>query len=397
MISSLLRDQPEAPFLVADDQVLTRGAAADRLERRARRLEGDLLVPLEIEPSFDAVLELLAVLAAGRVAAPLNLREPESIRTGLRRQLSRSVVPPGPALLVRTSGTTAQGKWVWLELAALLHGARCAVGALDFGPDAAWLLHLPLYHVGGLGPVWRALVSGGALALPGAAFSHASVVTTQLQRLLAGELPRAWNRCRRVLLGGGPVADGLVEAAAARGLTVTTSYGMTETGSLCVADGRPIGSCEIRIQAEEIQLRGPALFRGYLDLASARLTRPDAGGGWFPTGDLGSLDGGFLRVGGRRDNQFVSGGENIQPEEIEQALLELGGIEEAVVVPVPDAEFGRRPVAFVRPLRPGLAADLAGVLPGYKVPVRFLALPPAGEGAIKPSRAALAALLRSDS
>jgi O-succinylbenzoic acid--CoA ligase len=98
---------------------------------------------------------------------------------------------------------------------------------------------------------------------------------------------------------------------------------------------------------------------------------------------------GYLRVLGRRDNLFVSGGENVRPEEIEEALSRIPGVEEAVVVPVPDAEFGHRPVAFVR-LSDGpedLASVLEPVLPRFKIPKTFHDWE--GAAGMKPDRAAL--------
>lgn len=85
---------------------------------------------------------------------------------------------------------------------------------------------------------------------------------------------------------------------------------------------------------------------------------------------------GYLRVRGRKDNLFVSGGENIQPEEIEEALARLEGVQRAVVAPVPDAEFGERPVAFVLAADDSLALNglseaLEETLPRFKVPIAF--------------------------
>jgi O-succinylbenzoic acid--CoA ligase len=94
------------------------------------------------------------------------------------------------------------------------------------------------------------------------------------------------------------------------------------------------------------------------------------------------------------DNLFISGGENVQPEELEEALCRLEGVEEAVVVPVPDEEFGHRPVAFVRtigaegPELGGLAQALERVLPRFKIPISFHAWPEdASPGEMKVDRA----------
>jgi o-succinylbenzoate---CoA ligase len=141
----------------------------------------------------------------------------------------------------------------------------------------------------------------------------------------------------------------------------------------------------------EILVRGRTLFAGYIE--AGRLVRP-LEGGWFRTGDLGEIDeGGSLRVLGRRDNMFISGGENIQPETIERALLRLPGISQAVVVPIGDPEFGRRPVAFVQAESlpdPGLCRDALRVyLPGYMIPVSIHPLPSASSQGLKPSRSEL--------
>jgi O-succinylbenzoic acid--CoA ligase len=135
-------------------------------------------------------------------------------------------------------------------------------------------------------------------------------------------------------------------------------------------------------QGGEILVRGATLFAGYVEDGTP--DRPVDSDGWFHTGDLGELDeNGFLRVLGRKDNMFVSGGENIQPEEIEEALSALSGVEAAVVVPVDDPEFGQRPVAFVRmegEKTVDLAPGLEKILPRFKIPVAFYAWPEEGGG-----------------
>jgi O-succinylbenzoic acid--CoA ligase len=111
--------------------------------------------------------------------------------------------------------------------------------------------------------------------------------------------------------------------------------------------------------------------------------------GWYPTGDVGRVDAqGRLHVKGRVDRQFISGGENIQPEELEVALERIEAIERAVVVAVPDEEYGRRPVAFVQSdgkFRPDAwRKTLATTLPRFKIPDAIYRLPTAAvEGSMK--------------
>ncbi len=229
---------------------------------------------------------------------------------------------------------------------------------------------------------------GEAIAALGA--THVSLVPTQLLRLLREDADL--DGVKAVLLGGGPIPAYLVDEALARGLPIHTSYGLTEMSSQVTTTppgaspeelntaGRVLAHREVSISGEgEILVRGETLFAGYVE--GEELDRPLDAGGWFHTGDLGDLaEDGYLRVRGREDNMFVSGGENVQPEEIEEALCRLEGVEEAVVVPVPDEEFGARPVAFVRvagvaPEPEALSRALGVSLARFKVPIDFHAWP----------------------
>ena len=315
-----------------------------------------------------------------------------------------------PATVVFTSGSTGVPKAALHTFgnhyfSAIGSNANIALAAGD-----RWLHSLPLYHVGGLSIVFRCLTSGAAIALPepdaplGRSISelratHVSLVSTQLLRLLREDTDL--EGLKAVLTGGGPTPEDLVDEALARGLPVHTSYGLTEMASQVTATspgaateelrtaGRVLPYREVSVSGEgEILLRGETLFAGYVE--GGKTGRPAGAGGWFRTGDLGRLDeAGRLRVLGRRDNLFFSGGENVRPEEIEAALIQVPGVEEAVVVPVPDPEFGARPVAFVR--LSGVVGDLARalepVLPRFKVPKAFHDWE--GAGGMKPDRLAL--------
>ena len=100
-----------------------------------------------------------------------------------------------------------------------------------------------------------------------------------------------------------------------------------------------------------------------------------------------------MRILGRKDNLFISGGENIQPEEIEEELLSLAGITHAVVVPLPDDEFGERPAAFIHDTTQtytlaAICAHLEKKLPRFKLPIKLFPLPPEHQTS-KPSRSQL--------
>ena len=329
--------------------------------------------------------------------------------------------PTADATIVFTSGSTGAPK-------AALHSFEnhwsSAVGAnrnIPLRPGDRWLLSLPPWHVGGLAVIFRCLLGGAAIAIAGKdepltdaiaglGATHVSLVATQLYRLMSDELGRAALRSlKAVLLGGGPAPAALLEEAAQAGVRLVTSYGSTEMSSQATATrpgdppatlrtaGRPLAFRQVSVAADgEILVRGRTLFRGYIEETRVRPARDHSG--WFHTGDLGGFDSdGRLIVTGRRDTMFISGGENIHPEEIEREILRFPGVLETIVVPVPDSEFGARPAAFLRMVGGTLPADaeldrfLRMTLPGFKVPRRYLPWPDVVEG-MKPDRRALAAL-----
>jgi hypothetical protein len=158
---------------------------------------------------------------------------------------------------------------------------------------------------------------------------------------------------------------------------------------------------EVRIAADnEVEVRGKSGFLGYLD--GTGLHQPFDENGWFKTGDIGLWcskdtknqgDVESLKITGRKDSMFISGGENIHPEEIERILLQFGKTEQAVVVAVQDAEFGARPVAFLKIgenfSESKLQKFLEKRLAKFKVPDLFLALPELIESEIKHNRVEL--------
>jgi o-succinylbenzoate---CoA ligase len=316
-----------------------------------------------------------------------------------------------PATIVFTSGSTGEPKAALHTFGNHYYSALGSNSNVALAQGDRWLHSLPLYHVGGLSILFRCLLAGATVVLPepGTALgkaiaggaTHVSLVPTQLLRLLRQE-DFERGALKAILLGGGPIPPLLVDEAASRGLAIHTSYGLTEMASQVTAtppgaprevlrtSGRLLPHREISTSDDgEILVRGETLFAGYVK--SDIVDRPLDMEGWFHTKDLGELDAdGYLSVRGRKDNLFISGGENVQPEEIEEALCHLEGVEEAVVVPISEAEFGSRPVAFVRTVEGAarlgdLARALELHLPRFKIPVAFHGWPE-GVGEMKVDR-----------
>jgi len=270
-------------------------------------------------------------------------------------------------------------------------------------PADRWLLSLPLWHVGGLGILFRTILAGASIVIPAvgesiqhviqrAGVTHISMVATQLERLLRENKDRAPETLKTVLLGGSDIPPLLIDEALDRGYPLYTTYGMTEMSSQVTTtppgasrrqlhtSGRLLSYRSLCIADDgEILLKGAVLFKGYLE--NTKLRAATDCDGWFHSGDKGILhDDGFLLVTGRMDNMFISGGENIQPEEIERVVYTLPGIEKVVVVPVFDTMYGQRPVAFVQATKirysnKQLVRSLEAVLPRFKIPVAFFPWP----------------------
>ncbi|WP_252106040.1 MULTISPECIES: AMP-binding protein [unclassified Halomonas] len=193
----------------------------------------------------------------------------------------------------------------------------------------------------------------------------------------------------------------LVAKMTALGLTPKVSYGLSEMASqVCTGlpgapgvVGKPLSGREVRIHNGEIQVRGETLFEGYL--RDGKLDPALDSEGWFATRDKGHVtEQDELVVEGRLDKAFISGGENIQPEAIEQRLVNHPGIAQALVVPVPHPEWGERPVAFIDYHAEAVAeaelnAWVRETLPGFMVPDAWFVWPE-GVG-FKPSRRMFAA------
>jgi o-succinylbenzoate---CoA ligase len=322
---------------------------------------------IRCDGSVEAVWELdaalHAALAGGEAVAPL---------------VPGQAIPPrdpGPGQIVLgTSGSTGQPKWVQLEAAAL--GASAAATQARLGGPGQWLLALPAQHVAGLQILVRAALAGNrpsVLDLRGgfepARFAAAAqrlasetgrcytaLVPTQLARLLSTD-PEPLAGFDAVLLGGAAAPKELLRGAWAAGVHVVSTYGMTETAGGCVYDGWPLDGVEVRVDHDgRVELAGPMLATGYLDAPeeTAMVLRD----GWFRTSDLGWLDGqGRLQVLGRADDVIVTGGLNVVPAEVEAVISGLPGVAAACVVGLPDPDWGERVIAVVIPTDPGQPPD----------------------------------------
>jgi len=341
----------------------------------------------------------------GEVAAQVNPAVVFGSAPGLRTSRRRGLPPlAASTMLIPTGGSSGGVRFAvhrWETLMAAAAGLIRFMGGGSINHGCV----LPLFHVSGLMQLIRAHASGGWIAFP--AFSDLqvgkfprfgreeiclSLVGTQLQRLM--KLKRAVRglaSCRALFLGGGPVAESVLAQARELKLPVFLSYGMTETAAMVAAlppdefldgatsAGRSLPHLRLSIRAADgtecapnvagrIWVAGTSLFKGYHGQRRLDLSKG------FRTGDEGFLDGeGRLHVLGRSDRLIISGGEKVDPKEVEDAILETGAVDQVLVIGWPDPEWGQRLVALyveagIQSNNAAWAEELRNELANYKLP-----------------------------
>ena len=355
------------------------------------------------ESNVETIALFFALWRLQMIACPLHQRLPEKAIEAVMQRLGASILLrpsqlshiheksnqqdlelKAVATMLFTSGTTSEPKIVCHSIDNHLQNALSAAAALNLTPKDRYLLSLPLSHVGGIAILWRTFLTGAALVISDKQSSlknltHLSYVPTQLYRLLQGPLD-AIERARHfkcLLIGGAPLSSSLLKRAKEEGLNIFTSYGMTEMSSLIALNGIVLPHARVKIVEGEIFVKGESLFQGYLK-DQTELHRP-LEEGWFSTKDLGEVTDQGLKIMGRKDHLFISGGENIQPAEIERALLELPGIEQAIVRGHADPEFGMVGHAYLFDAGKTwdeslLRKKLNELLPSYKIPKKIFFL-----------------------
>lgn len=286
------------------------------------------------------------------------------------RSLLRATAPDEPledertAVVLPTSGSTGNPKGVLLSANALT--------ALNPWLDepATWVAAIPLTSAGGLNVLTRALAPhcgyigveslGGARPFTPAGFAAAvataaseglplrtSLVPAQVRRLLGDpQGVEALQAHSTILVGGANLEPALREAAAAHGIPLISTYGMTETCGGCVYDGQPLDGVTVSIDSDSrVNLGGPSIALGYRrepELTSFHFS--DAG---FLTSDLGEFVDGILRIIGRTDDVVTVNGVNVSVAAVEALLRTDANVSDCAVVALNDPERGSRLIAFV--------------------------------------------------
>jgi len=376
-----------------------------------------------MEPNAPIVpATLFGAAWAGVSYAPLNYRLPENQLEALIARIEPAVVsaphwldnkgtsdrsfpdsPAAPAVLLFTSGTSAEPKAAILEYDQLLAYIFNTLEFASAGEDEAAIVVVPPFHVAGVAAVLSNTYVGRRIVpVPGVRFSaedwlvtardeqvtHAMLVPTMLGKIVeameADESLRV-PTLRALSYGGAKMHPSILRRALQLFPEVdfVNAYGLTETSSTVAilgpddhrlalysdeplfqarlgSVGQPVPGIEFRIVDEsgaavgpdvpgEIQIRGDQVSGKYVGTESK--VDPD---GWLHTGDRGWLDiEGYVFCEGRADDTIIRGGENIGPAEVEDALLQHDAISVAAVVGLDDAQYGEKIAAMIS-LRTGV-------------------------------------------
>ncbi|MFB6345323.1 MAG: class I adenylate-forming enzyme family protein [bacterium] len=359
----------------------------------------------------DSETENLAVNASS--SAVYSLDEPKiSAVTPLEESELININPvvpdsEDPWLIMFTSGTTSHPKAVVLTYKNLVCSARATRQFPGSNPGNLWLDPLPLYHMGGMAPIIRACLNQTTLLLSPFTFDTLSQALNSFPPTGISIVPTMLNDWFRqgfdapdeleiILLGGASIPADLVQQCKQRDLPIYPTYGMTETGSQIATAtpdeayeyggqvARPLDTVDITIvnssnrelsigNEGEIVVDGPMVMDRYYNNPEANNHAFSSHG--FHTGDIGHLSqSGLLWVKGRRADRIVTGGENVEPDEVKQVLESHDRIREASVVGLEHPRWGQQVAALIvpndnQPLNPEeIKSYCCNQLAGYKCP-----------------------------
>jgi len=296
--------------------------------------------------------------------------------------------PSQESVIIFTSGSTGHNKGVRLSVRNLMSSAEASNKLTKLTKGDTWGVSLPMYHLGGLGIIYRTLSAGATAGflsnfsaetlhqlLKENSLTHLSVVPTTLSALIEkatqdslGDKLLGSLKC--AILAGAASSETLLNQIIKHKLPILSAWGMTETTAHCTcmnldepkehikSVGKPFHHTQLKIVNEEGEevaqgqtgeaiVNGPTVFMGYLDTEQTANTIKN---GWLHSGDLGIINSdGYLTIVGRKDDMIISGGENIHTGEIEKVAKAIEGVRDCAVIPIKHEKWGQRPIILVEP------------------------------------------------
>ena len=342
----------------------------------------------------------------------------------LNKQKRNNII--GPGVVILTSGSSGKPKGVFLKEEGLFYSALGTNKFYNFQSEDRWGLSLPHHHIAGLMIPLRCLLAGASVILNDQKVSlplfiqntnstYLSLVPHQLKEVInfipeGHEIKSLFPLLKTVLVGGAFLSLQLKKQARKRNIPLSPTFGLSEMGSQVTAQlprdflsetlsshvGKVLPYREMTVGKDnKILLGGKTLFSGYL--SKEGFYPPSLGkefNNLWQSQDLGLLDeNSRLVLTGRQDKVFISGGENINPYEIETTLSEHDDIESSIVIPIPHFKYGQTPFAFYKSKKEVPVHDLESYclnkLHPYKIPSGFCSLKEVSFSSLKPSHETL--------
>jgi len=286
------------------------------------------------------------------------------------------------ALMMYSSGSTGIPKCVQLTFNNLFESVKSLESLIDVNNNDVWLASLPFYHIGGFSMIIRSLILGHAVALPKSISgkeliksfieykpTYFSIVPTMLKKIL-DEKVSSWEGLKNIFIGGGPLNTEDVTEAMKIGFPLVGVYGSTETAAMVTAvtekniferngcAGKPLPGNRIKIidnigiilpnmKVGEIVIHSKCIAKSYFnydDENGSKLSNQN-----FYSNDLGYLDEeGYLYLKGRKDDMIISGGENINLNEIENYVKTLSDVLDCSAIKVNDEKWGEGYILLIK-------------------------------------------------
>lgn len=421
----------------------------ENLTSKIEKQISERYIPLCLRNDFETFLSVLALWQLGKIpflmnpsfsvkeiTKLMNARESQTIICDdiLQQEMNgtnsfpvlefspgagKKFIREDDKISLTTSGSSAFPKIVSFSCENFFASYHISKDVLNYNSNDRWLLSLPIFHIGGFSILMRAIFSGAEVVIPQSKNSlhiakalktkptNASLVPTQL-KYLVDENIEPNKELTRVLIGGGPADDDLIITAIDKGWKLFKVYGSTETTAFvtimdckeCLqypaSSGLALNGVKIKIEKfdenshiGEILISSPTLLREY-DSPTEPIKTED---GFFFTGDIGYIDdNGFLFVMMRRTDLIISGGENVNPFEVEKEILQIEGIEDCCVFGMKDAKWGEVVSALIVSRNSStfseekMNATLKKNLASFKIPKKYFivaSIPRTATGKIK--------------
>ena len=434
-ISKSFQDFSDNLFLIDGDIFLSYGKFNELVINKIKSYPFLLsnkkkLISLKCNNSIETITAIFSIMLSGNIPVLISNKEPDNAVDKILDSINCTkkfdklsidkiedninlpdLFLPNNASVLFTSGSSSMPKAVLHTFANHYYSALGSNNNIELNQNDRWLLSLPLNHVSGLSILFRTMLSGATVVINDSKMeineiankqniTHLSLVEMQLKELLNSY--NTLNSIKSVLVGGSTLNQKLVNQAFDKQIPIRTTYGSTEMSSQITttdaivpldklkSSGKVLAYGEIKISSDnEILVKGKTLCSKYLN---ADILVDDKG--WFHTSDIGEIDSdGYLFVKGRKDNMYISGGENIYPEEIESYISNSNLIITAIIIPKKDNKYGYVPVLFYKTINNEeleveyVSQFLKDKLPKFKIPKEIYILPktykPLG---IKPNR-----------